>query len=184
MREMRLAVVLVLLTFGCAREMRLPTEPVDISATSKRTPATDASHRNRVQSATGHVDQTESPFGVTVVDQYSFSAIRTPHGRINGQFEFRAKYQGVVVRAHGEVNCLTINGNKARIGGRVTHSTFEEQIPVGSEVTWTVTDNDEPGRGADTASQLLGFPLDIFCAAPAGSYSEAPLNRGNVQVRP
>jgi hypothetical protein len=162
--------------------MRLLTDPIDPGANSKLTPATDASSDG--QSATGHVDQTESPFGIAVIQQYSFSAIRTPLGKVEGQFEFRTKFQDIVVRAHGEVDCLTINDNKARVAGRVTKSTFEEGIPVGSELTWTVTDNDEPGRGADTASQMLGFPRDLFCAAPAGSYPEAPLRRGNVQVRP
>ncbi|HEV8660995.1 MAG TPA: hypothetical protein VGS96_20515 [Thermoanaerobaculia bacterium] len=136
-----------------------------------------------VQSATGRVDQASTPFGVTVIDQYSYSAIRTPNGQINGQFEFRAKFSGVVVRAHGDVECLSINGNHARIGGRVTQSSFEEGIPVGSELTWSVTDNGEPGRGRDTASQMLGAPAEAFCESQA-QYSESKLRNANIQVRP
>lgn len=174
---------IAVLAAACSRhEMRLPTDP--LAGMTKPALQTEATSSNHAQSATGHVDQTESPFGVAVIDQYSFSAIRTPHGKINGQFEFRAKYQGLVVRAHGAVDCLTINGNHARIAGHVTQSTFEAGIPSGSELTWTVTDNGEPGDGRDTASELLGFSRELFCAAPAGQYPEAPIRRGNIQVRP
>lgn len=173
-----------LVAAACSREMRLPTDPIaDIGKVPQLATQSDDS-KNHVQSATGHVDQMESPFGVGVIDQYSFSAIRTPQGKINGQFEFRAKYQGLVVRAHGFVECLTINGNRARIAGVVTQSTFPEGIPAGSELAWSVTDNGEPGRGADTASQLLGFPGPLFCATAVGGFPEAPLRRGNIQVRP
>ena len=184
MNRLKFAVAAVLLCAGCSREMLSPTDPTQMAAepSVRLTAATDASGGG--QSASGHVDQTSSPFGVAVIDQYSFSAIRTPQGQINGQFEFRAKYQGVTVRAHGQVECLSINGKKARMAGRVTQSTFEGGIPVGSTLTWTVTDNDEPGRGRDTASQLLGAPAELFCAATAGQYAEAPLQRGNIQVRP
>jgi hypothetical protein len=183
MKVARFAVAVAFLAFGCSREMRLPTDPVDVAPSSSNlTPAPDSA--NHGQSATGHVDQTQSPFGIVVINQYSFSAIRTPHGRINGQFEFRAKFQGQVVRAHGDVECLSINGNQARVAGRVTQSTFPEGVPIDSELTWTVTDNGEGGRGRDTASQMLGFPKDLFCAATVGQYPEAPIRRGNIQVRP
>lgn len=174
---------MAVLAAGCShREMRLPTDP--LADMTKPALQAESAGSNHTQSATGRVDQTQSPFGIAVIDQYSFSAIRTPQGKINGQFEFRAKYEGVVVRAHGDVDCLTINGNHARIAGHVTQSTFEPGIPSGSELTWTVTDNGEPGDGRDTASELLGFPRELFCAAPAGQYAEAPIRRGNIQVRP
>ena len=185
MKRLKIAVVAVLLCAGCSREMLSPTDPGLVTAnpsSARLTVAPDAAGLG--QSATGHVDQISSPFGVVVIDQYSFAAIRTPQGQINGQFEFRAKYQGLVIRAHGAVECLSINGNKARIAGRVTQSTFEGGVPTGSTLTWTVTDNGEPGRGRDTASQLLGAPPEVFCPATAGQYSEAPLRRGNIQVRP
>lgn len=185
MKLMTVAIAAAVLAAGCSREMRLPTGPDPMAAPPSSSSLTAASDQaDRVQSATGHVDQTSSPFGIVVIDQYSFSAIRTPHGQINGQFEFRAKYQNVVVRAHGYVECLSINGNQARIAGHVTHSTFEAGIPTGSTLTWTVTDNGEPGRGRDTASQMLGAPAELFCATPVGQYPEEPLRRGNIQVRP
>lgn len=183
MKMTKALLCVAVLAAACSRhEMRLPTDPLaDMTNPGLQAESTSSNH---TQSATGHVDQTESPFGIAVIDQYSFSAIRTPQGKINGQFEFRAKYQDIVVRAHGDVDCLTINGNHARIAGHVTQSTFEAGIPTGSELTWTVTDNGEPGHGRDTASELLGFPRELFCAAPAGQYPEAPIRRGNIQVRP
>ena len=173
-----------ILVAACSREMRLPTDPIADPATTQHLVTQSQSEDHHVQSATGHVDQTESPFGVAVIDQYSFSAIRTPQGKVNGQFEFRAKYGNVEVRAHGSVECLTIDGNKARIAGIVRQSSFEEGIPSGSELTWTVTDNGEPGAGHDTASEFLGAPAQAFCAAAVVSYPEAPIRRGNIQVRP
>jgi len=183
MRMTKVLLSVAVLAAACSRrEMSLPTDP--IAGAAKPRLQTEARAADHVQSATGHVDQAEIPFDVVVIDQYSFSAVRTPQGRINGQFEFRAKYQDLVVRAHGDVDCLTINGNHARIAGHVTQSTFEAGIPTGSELTWTVTDNGEPGDGRDTASEMLGFSRELFCAEPRGQYPEAPIRRGNIQVRP
>lgn len=185
MNVVKIGIAAALLTLGCARdEMRSPTDPTPANVLIASDGKVVTEERGGVQSATGHVDQMASPFGIVVIDQYSFSAIRTPQGQVQGQFEFRAKYENVVVRAHGEVVCLSVNGNHARIGGRVTQSTFEAGIPVGSDLTWTVTDNGEPGRQRDTASQLLGAPAEAFCATAVAQYPEAPLRRGNVQVRP
>lgn len=181
MKMMNVLLGFVIVAFGCSREMRLPTDPIAPSS-AKPLHTTLEARNGGVQSATGHVDQTFSPFGVVVINQYSFSAVRTPSGRVNGQFEFRAKYLGLVIRAHGDVECLRVNGNKAHIAGRVTQSTFEAGIPTGSELTWNVTDNGEPGTGRDTASQLLGAPAQAYCASPF-DYPESVLRRGNVQVR-
>lgn len=183
MNRTHAAVALVaFLTFSCnGREPFLPTDPS--AALSK--PRTEAN--SQPTGASGHAD-IEFEFGATVVDQYSFNAHVNPYGRVNGQFEFRAKYLGLVVRAHGRVDCVAVEGNKARIGGTVTHSTFEEGIPVGSELTWRVTDNGEGQDSEDTASAMLGMPpgfsAELFCATGAPyPYPEFPVGRGNIQVR-
>lgn len=136
-----------------------------------------------VHIVSGHADVTSIPFEQVVVDQYSFAAIRKSNGEVHGEFEFRAKYAGLVVRVHGSVECVTVSGNKARVGGRVRHSTFDA-IPAGSMLTWSVTDNGEGGKAKpDTASAMLGVPdAEAYCEFGL-PYPETALRRGNIQVR-
>jgi len=136
------------------------------------------------QSVTGHVDIESTLGNVLIVDTYSFAAIGQKDGRVSGQFELRARYLNVLVRAHGFVECLFVTGNRARIGGKVTQSTFEAGLPEGTQLTWSVTDNGEGEKDPpDTASMLLGNDAAAYCALGL-PYPEFPLRRGNVQVRP
>ena len=135
------------------------------------------------QIVTGHVDIASKLGDVLIVDTYSFGAI-SHDGRVKGQFELRARYLNVLVRAHGFVECLFVTGNQARIGGKVTQSTFEAGLPVGTQLTWSVTDNGEGAKDPpDTASMLLGNDAAAYCALGL-PYPESPLRRGNAQVRP
>src|SRR2546430_14403979 len=124
-------------------------------------------------------------FGAVVVDRYEFSAVRHQDGRVTGNFNFRSRFANAEVRARGEVLCVVVTGNRARIGGIVRQSDFEEGIPVGSQFLWSVTDNgeghnDEP----DTASPLLGTTnAAAYCAAGAPA-PEFPSGKGNIQVKP
>jgi len=136
------------------------------------------------QSVTGHVDVASTVGDVLIVDTYSFAAIGHKDGRVSGQFELHVRYLDVSIRAHGFVECLSVTGNRARIGGRVTQSTFEGGLAVGTQLTWSVTDNGEGGNDPrDTASMLLGNDAAAYCALGL-PYPEFPLRRGNVQVRP
>jgi hypothetical protein len=135
------------------------------------------------QIVTGHVDIASNIGDILIVDTYSFGAI-SHDGRVKGQFELRARFLNVLIRAHGFVECVSVTGNHARIGGRVTQSTFPEGLPEGTELTWSVTDNGEGENDSpDTASMLLGNDAAAYCASGL-SYQESPLRRGNVQVRP
>lgn len=155
------------------REWSLPTDPAAGPRPRQETSA-------RPTGASGHADITFE-FRTMVFDSYSFNAHLDPRGGVHGQFEFRTKYENVGVRVHGRVDCVTVLGNKARMGGTVTHTTFDE-IPVGSQLTWSVTDNGEPGAGTDTASALLGANAEAYCANGL-PYPEFPTARGNIQVR-
>ena len=95
------------------------------------------------------------------------------------------KYDDEDILASGEVICVTVTGNRARIGGVVQHSDFPEGIPVGSQLLWSVTDNGEGHKDEpDTASPLLGTAnAASFCAAGAPA-PEFPVGRGNIQVKP
>ena len=171
------------LAFGCQR-LETPTDPTPASD-SLRVATTGQS--NDMDHVTGHADIESQPFDLTVVDSYSFSAIQHKDGRVSGQFQFRARRLGpasgddAAVRVHGRVDCVTVEGNKARMGGTVTNSSFEG-IPEGSTLTWSITDGGSPGR-RDTASQLLGAPTEPFCAQGLPyTYPEFALRRGNVQI--
>src|SRR5436189_4718662 len=90
-----------------------------------------------MQSASGSVRITFT-FGGVVVDRYEFSAVRHNDGRVTGNFNFRSTFANEEVRARGEVLCVAVNGNRARIGGIVRQSDFEQGIPVGSQFLWSV----------------------------------------------
>jgi hypothetical protein len=75
-----------------------------------------------------------------------------------------------------------VNGNRARAGGVVTHSSFPEAMPPGHELTWSVTDGGE-GKGAtDSASPLLGADAVAYCEFGLPYPLESPQQRGNIQV--
>jgi hypothetical protein len=136
------------------------------------------------QMASGSAEIRAFPFGTLVIDKYEFAAIRKPDGRVLGEFNLHGRNAGNRFKVRGDVECLNVSGNRARVGGVVRHSDFPEGIPVGTQLTWSVTDNGE-GRNdsPDTASQLLGNDAAAYCAAGL-PYPEFPSERGNIQVRP
>lgn len=169
---------------------RTPTGP-----TRARRPATDAALAGRGASPNQmahaiHVRIVASPFPPTVnVDAYSLHAIR--HGdRTNGQFFF---YQTRTIAgtpeseadvvASGHIVCLQVEGNRARVGGVVEHTTFPLGLPVGYQVTWSMTDNGKSAKADDTASEPLGNEPQTWCAASGAAYPEHPVEKGKVQVR-
>lgn len=136
-----------------------------------------------------NVDIRSKPFGATVIDQYSFHVHGRP-GDMKGNFKL---YQiriidgetVAVVVASGRMDCGTVVGNKAHTGGTITETTFPEPggLPVGGQLTWTVTDKGRGSGSMDTASQPLGFNALAHCLAPAYQYPEQLLDRGQVKIR-
>jgi hypothetical protein len=147
-------------------------------------PAVADNEEDDMQKAWGHARITFF-FGGMVVDQYHFTAIRHKNGRVTGNFKFNSRFLDENAHVSGEVVCLTVTENRARIGGIVRKSDFEEFIATGSQLIWSVTDNgkghnDEP----DMASPLLGVvDATPFCAAGAPA-PEFPVEKGSIQVRP
>jgi hypothetical protein len=131
-----------------------------------------------------HVRISNMFVGTTIVDQYSFHAKR--HGNPGKFFLYQLRIiEGVeeaVVIASGPMECLSVTGNKARVGGRVAFTTFPEGIPMGSELTWSVTDNGKSANADDTASQPLGNDARAYCAGGL-AYPETPVESGKVQVK-
>lgn len=126
-----------------------------------------------------------------VVDRYEFSAVTNEDGTVRGRFRLReVRYDAkhprrtrVVVRARGRVVCLNATGNKARLGGVVTRSSFTAGIPIGSTFVWSVTDNGGSGWSSDdTASPLLGGVDPAAYCANGLPYPEKKVERGNITV--
>ena len=115
-----------------------------------------------------------SPFNPTITDRYTYWAERTDDGTILGKFSYSTTLLNGPANVSGKVLCFTITGPKARLGGVVTASD-NPAIPVGQELTWSVTDNwAKDGDPDDTASPLLGAAAQPYCALGL-PYPESPL---------
>lgn len=176
--------LLVLAIVACAACSESAVEPTNLQPSFAR----NASQ----QSVTGHVERDLS-FGGVPVEKYSFSAVRTPTGDVNGRFEVHDNYaDGNVDKITGRVTCFQImpDGKTARVGGVIESST-NPVVPAGREAVWVVRDNGE-GNDLDDVGTDLSWGYNAgaaqsFCSTGAPGFFAGPLNftlRGNVQVRP
>ena len=83
---------------------------------------------------------------------FSFHGKQNKQLVIKGEFEMHDQISDV--RIHGDVTCLRVEANQARLGGVVTQST-DPKVPVGSAVTWFAADN---GEGLLDKPDLLSRP--------------------------
>ena len=145
--------------------------------------------------ASGHVGLTLG-FGFftnIASEKYSFVALSTdpltPFAA-KGQYDMTlTTATGVVQKFHGEVICMSIVGNTARIAGQLTSVVINgiprPINPAASHNIWSVTDNGEGQGTTDTASPMIFFPAAVaplHCATdfiPQQFANQA----GNVQVR-
>ena len=146
--------------------------------------------------ASGHVGLTlGSGFFTNVAsEQYSFVALSTDPSTpfaAKGQYDLTlTTATGVLQEIHGEVICMAVVGNTARMAGRITEvvvNGIPRTInPATSHNIWSVTDNGEGQGTTDTASPMIFFPAalaPLHCATdfiPPQFANED----GNVQVRP
>jgi hypothetical protein len=115
---------------------------------------------------------------------FAFSAITGPSGNVNGQAQLINRAQGTKI--HSQINCLSVVGNTAVVGGIVTSSTN------GAYDNWTgvfaVQDN---GEGSSDPADLLSLTFlyppgsGVTCHTfPFASFPTSPIEAGNIQVRP
>lgn len=133
-----------------------------------------------------HVRISATVLNTTIADEYSFKAMEHQDD-VKGHFQFfqRRIIEGVeqaVVIASGPIVCLQVIGNRAKVGGRVESTTFPEGIPIGTEITWSVTDNGKSANADDGASQPLGNDARAYCQLGL-PYPEVLVARGKVQIR-
>ena len=133
-----------------------------------------------------HVRLQNMALNTIIVDLYSFNA-RQIGTDAKGKFHLYqerivAGQPAIVIIAAGEIECVTVAGNRARVGGRVTYTTFPEGIPVGSELTWSVTDNGTSARAQDFASQPFGNNARAYCALGL-PFPETPVLSGKITIK-
>ena len=81
----------------------------------------------------------------------------------------------------GDVVCMTVDDtNRARVGGRVTHSNSLNFGP-GTEIVWTVQDNGEGNPKTDGFSGFTLLDAETHCLSGALS-ALSIVGTGNVQV--
>jgi hypothetical protein len=110
---------------------------------------------------------------------YAFHASVDGAGNAKGVFELH--FSSVDANVHGDVTCLSVVGNFARLTGVVTSSSDATLIPVGTIYHWQAVDN---GEGANAPPDLITAYYRVvtpnFC-----EYGDLPDNtwtNGNVQV--
>lgn len=170
---------------GCGTPLETPTQPRHLTAAS--TPI-ERDANPVVQSLTGHWEVIGS-LGNT--NKISINALRRLDGSVSGelQYERMSPEGGWLLRAHGDVICLTVDGNTARVAvvGEQTDNTTGVTTHGFGYLTAMDNgegENDPPDRG----SNLFGTSSE----ARARSHCDAALIpdariftvvRGNVQVR-
>jgi len=101
-------------------------------------------------------------------------------GAVKGQAEFHVVVGTDTTEFHVVVDCLTVVGNQAWIGGVISHSATNPAL-AGQRVVWTVVDNGEPGIGVDQGS--IPVPGDAPACGTQPQLALIPWAAGNVQVR-
>ena len=111
-----------------------------------------------------------SPFNPAIIDKYTYWAERWQGGPVQGKFSYTTTTQSGFAKVSGDVLCFTIvpevagEGPRARLGGVVRRSNTPD-IPVGSELTWSVWDRwRKDGDPDDKASPMLGADAEAYCA--------------------
>lgn len=84
-------------------------------------------------------------------ESFGFVAQVDGDGVVSGQGTIRISGAGAF---HFEVNCLSVEGNTAWLGGVITRSADPDTAPTGLEFTWQLQDN---GQGADAAPDLQSY---------------------------
>jgi hypothetical protein len=115
---------------------------------------------------------------------FSFTAITQSDGSVTGEAELKSRASGTVIHAH--LDCLTVVGNQAYIGGIVTKAT--NPAFVGKPAVFTVIDHGEGASAPpDELSLFVTFvnPPSEDCNGPTNhSQTMHPIEAGNIQVNP
>ena len=143
--------------------------------------------------ASGHVGLNFPASPGIVSEKYSFVALSTDPSTpfaAKGQYELMlTTATGRQNKVHGDVICMGITGNTARIAGRITKLWVNNvQVPIAGPThnVWVVVDNGE-GQGTPDLVSLMQYTIapgaQFHCATGLPSVV-FPNQEGNVQVQP
>jgi hypothetical protein len=111
-----------------------------------------------------------------VLNTVGFTARIDTGGAVKGEAQFHLRGQGL--RLHVVVDCLSVLGNEAWVGGIVL--TSSDPTLVGTHVTWRVQDNGEGDGAVDQVS--LPVPGAASDCVPQPALPLVPLTEGDIQV--
>ena len=153
-----------------------------------KSPAADVSlnvaNAGTEANVTGHADYLLTTVA-NAQARYSFSAERHRSGDVKGQLEYKTSLEGGTT-IHGEVECVEVTGNTARLAARITKSNTAS-APEGMFLVWEVADNGEGKNSPPDLTSTL-FLLDQTTALRECLTSFLPfgplfaVNDGNIQV--
>jgi hypothetical protein len=142
--------------------------------------------------ASGHVGLNFSvPTVGLTSERYSFAALSTDPSTpfaAKGQFEMMlTAATGVEQRFHGDVICMSVVGNTARIAGQLTKvwiNNVQRPITGATHTIWTVVDNGE-GTPDSVSPMFFNNATNALLHCTAGFAPPQFTNQeGNVQVQP
>jgi hypothetical protein len=158
----------VFVVTACDSSSRAAPTGVDaVMAKSANAPVSQVSGGGTVDVSTGR-------------SKYTFQASVDGNGAVSGGFNLH--FTSIDVKASGDVTCLIVNGNVARMNGVVTKSSDESLLPVGRILHWQATDNGE-GSAAPPDRVTPFFPVGnaSFCGFALQPSNE--WTNGNVQIK-
>jgi hypothetical protein len=141
-----------------------------------------------VASATGGYSMSGTAAGSTfLIRPFTFNVRVYADGRVAGRFNYRQVRDGVALTVKGSLDCATIAGNQAWVGGVIEKSSRASL--VGLDMWFQVQDNGEPGSDEtpDMSSTIgAGGPgtAEQYCADAPPVMFPFFLDTGNLQVRP
>jgi hypothetical protein len=143
--------------------------------------------RSAITSAQGSGPSASGHGNLTVSGElrtFSFTAVTKPNGKVTGEAELKSRASGVII--HVEVNCLTVVGNQAFVGGVVRHA--NNPLFVDHPSVFRVIDNGEGANAPpDEMSLLVTFvtgPTEDCNGPTVQTLATRPIEAGNIQVRP
>ena len=115
---------------------------------------------------------------------FVFNAVRHVNGSVTGTLVYMFRDFGLDYKVHMDLDCLIIEGNRAKVSGLITKVTANVPIPpfagVGSRASLQVEDNGSGGSGSpDKYSDLHGF--EAMCGDDLDPY--IPID-GNIVINP
>lgn len=110
---------------------------------------------------------------------YAFHASMDADGTVKGKFDLH--FSNLDATVHGDIVCLSVTGNVARVIGRVTRAEGANAATLPPYFAWLAEDNGE-GAGAEPDRVSLFRPTTQPAPCTSGLLLPTEWTNGNVQV--